>query len=76
MHEEFKNISFSITKDKQNLITDVPYNHRPISTYINTIIKNNLIVRKMEETYPPKEIQMLYGSLWKEPRYCLFICGN
>ncbi|MCW8408912.1 class I SAM-dependent methyltransferase [Legionella sp. PATHC035] len=76
MREEFKNISFTITKDEKNLITNVPYNHRPISTYINTLTKNNLNLKKMKEIYPSQEIQMLYGALWKEPRYCLFVCGN
>ncbi|MDI9844510.1 class I SAM-dependent methyltransferase [Legionella pneumophila] len=76
MTEDFQNISFSITKDPENLITNVPYNHRPLSTYINTLIKNKLSLKEIKEIYPSKEIQMLYGGLWSEPRYCLFTCGN
>lgn len=76
MTEDFQNISFSITNDPENLITNVPYNHRPFSTYINTLIKNKLSLKEIKEIYPSKDIQMLYGGLWSEPRYCLFICGN
>ncbi|STX28464.1 methyltransferase [Legionella beliardensis] len=76
MNEISQEISFSISKDKENLITNVPYHHRPLSFYINTLSKNKLILKKLVEIYPTDEIQMLYGSFWHEPRYCLFICEN
>lgn len=72
MKSMYKDISFSITKDTDNIILDVPYYHRPISTYINEIIKVGFNIGSLEEIYPDTEIQSLYGSLWSTPRYCVF----
>jgi len=72
----YKNISFTITKDIRNVINDVPYYHRPISTYINEIIKTGFTIDYFDEVYPNSKIQALYGDPWSTPRYCLFICKN
>lgn len=69
-----KNISFTITKDQDNEISEVPYHHRPLSDYINNIIKTDFTIDSFEEIYPEKMIQMLYGATWDYPRYCLFSC--
>lgn len=67
-------ISFKITNDNLNEISKVPYHHLPLSHYINTIIKSGFNIEKFEEIYPDKKTQMLYGSLWEKPRYCMFVC--
>ncbi|EMS71260.1 class I SAM-dependent methyltransferase [Ruminiclostridium cellobioparum] len=67
-------ISFKITKDNKNEICGVPYYHRPLSHYINCIIKSGFNIDEFKEIYPDDKVQMLYGSLWDKPRYCMFIC--
>lgn len=76
MNAKYQEISFSISKDPDNLITNVPYYHRPLSHYINTLSQNSLSLKFLNEIFPSEEIQMLYGALWEEPRYCIFICKN
>ena len=74
MKDSFKNISFSITKDNLNLITDVPYHHRPLSSYINKIVESGFNIDGFDEIYPSEEIQNKYGKAWLSPRYCVFMC--
>lgn len=69
-----KNVSFTITKDKENKISDVPYHHRPLSTYINSLVKSGLVIDRFDETYPEEAIQAKYGQKWENPRYCVFTC--
>ncbi len=69
-----KNVSFNITKDSSNTIAGVPYHHRPLSSYINTLIEAGFALDRFDETYPNEEIQKKYGSLWENPRYCIFFC--
>ena len=69
-----KNISFKITKDQKNEISGVPYYHRPLSNYINSLVATGFKIESFDEIYPNEEIQMLYGAIWDYPRYCLFSC--
>jgi len=69
-----KNVSFTITKDTENTISDVPYHHRPLSMYMNTVIKADFVIIEFEEIYPDEAIQEKYGAKWEAPRYCVFIC--
>ena len=69
-----KEISFSITKDSKNMITGVPYHHRPLSEYINSLVSSGFTIDGFDETYPSIEIQELYGIPWEIPRYCVFRC--
>lgn len=69
-----KLVSFSVTNDPDNVITDVPYHHRPISSYVNAIVNSGFAIDGFHEVYPPKDIQMKYGRLWDAPRYCAFVC--
>ena len=69
-----KNVSFNITRDPVNAITDVPYHHRPLSDYINTLIKAHFVIDRLDEIFPTQEIQNKYGAKWNEPRYCIFMC--
>ena len=71
-----KNISFKITKDELNEISGVPYHHRPLSTYINSITKAGITINSFDEIYPAAEIQKQYGSTWETPRYCMFTCSK
>lgn len=74
MEHMAKNVSFHISLDNKNEITNVPYFHRPLSTYINSLIRAGFSVDNFEEIYPDKVTQIKYGSLWKTPRYCIFTC--
>ena len=69
-----KNVSFTITNDSTNLISDVPYHHRPLSEYINSLVKSGFAIDGFDETYPDDEIQKKYGAKWETPRYCVFTC--
>ncbi|MFT6625211.1 MAG: 2-polyprenyl-3-methyl-5-hydroxy-6-metoxy-1,4-benzoquinol methylase [Cycloclasticus sp.] len=69
-----KNVSFTITKDSANLISGVPYHHRPLSEYINSLVKSGFAIDGFDETYPDDEIQKKYGAKWESPRYCVFTC--
>jgi 2-polyprenyl-3-methyl-5-hydroxy-6-metoxy-1,4-benzoquinol methylase len=69
-----KEVSFTVTKDPSNIISGVPYHHRPISTYISTIVEAGFLVSGLHEIYPPQHIQEKYGKDWESPRYCVFRC--
>jgi hypothetical protein len=74
MKASVKEISFSITKDKENVIEGVPYHHRPLQDYINSLVLSGFAIGGFDETYPSKEIQDKYGEPWQTPRYCMFMC--
>ena len=69
-----KNVTFTITKDPENSISGVPYHHRPLSSYINSLVEVGFAIDGFYETYPEDEIQALYGEKWETPRYCVFTC--
>lgn len=74
MKSAYKEIAFTITRDPENEISGVPYHHRPLSTYVNTLVAAGFTIDGFEETWPSEEIQALYGKKWENPRYCLFVC--
>lgn len=74
MEQLRKEVSFAVTNDPENTITGVPYHHRPISSYMNSICAAGLLLSRFHEVYPPKELQLKYGALWENPRYCTFVC--
>lgn len=76
MSEAMKEISFQITMDSLRSISNVPYYHRPISEYINAVIKAGFKINSLNEVYPPQRIQKKYGELWKTPRYCFIDCSR
>ncbi|EGR2798111.1 class I SAM-dependent methyltransferase [Vibrio navarrensis] len=69
-----KDVSFTITRDLQNTISGVPYHHRPLSEYINKLVKSGFTIDGFDETYPEYDIQLKYGAIWDAPRYCVFTC--
>lgn len=69
-----KNVSFTITKDPKNTISGVPYHHRPLSEYFNSLVKSGFAIDSFDEIYPDDDIQEKYGAGWKTPRYCVFTC--
>jgi SAM-dependent methyltransferase len=69
-----KDVTFSITKEPENLIAGVPYHHRPLSKYINALITTGFALDGFDETYPTEEVQEKYGKPWESPRYCVFMC--
>lgn len=68
------NINFKITLDQKNEIYDVPYYHRPLSWYMNHLIKVGFKIDHFYEIFPDYKIQKLYGEEWENPRYCVFSC--
>lgn len=74
MKSSYQEIGFTITKDQENKISGVPYHHRPLSTYVNTLVGAGFAIDGFEEMWPSAEIQALYGKDWEYPRYCLFVC--
>ena len=69
-----KEISFAITNDPGNLITGVPYHHRPLSIYINSLVATGFAIDGFDEIFPDQGVQDLYGVPLENPRYCLFSC--
>ncbi|WFP51548.1 class I SAM-dependent methyltransferase [Methylomonas sp. EFPC3] len=69
-----KNVSFTITKDSKNLISDVPYHHHPLSEYFNKLVASGFAIDGFDEIYPDDDIQAKYGARWESPRYCVFTC--
>jgi SAM-dependent methyltransferase len=69
-----KDVSFTITKDSKNIISGVPYHHRPLSEYINKLVESGFAIDGFDETYPDDDIQEKYGARWESPRYCVFTC--
>ncbi len=69
-----KEVSFTITKDLENVIEGVPYHHRPLSDYINILVSAGFVLDGFHETYPDTDVQSLYGAMWESPRYCTFVC--
>ena len=74
MQPQSKDISFAITKDPKNMISGVPYHHRPLSKYINSLVSAGFAIDGFDEVFPEQEIQAMYGEPWDNPRYCLFGC--
>ena len=74
MERMIKEVAFYITKDPINVISGVPYHHRPLSEYVNSIVASGFALEVFDEIYPSKEIQKKYGKDWVHPRYCVFIC--
>lgn len=72
MEEQNKKVSFSITLDPNQVIDSVPYHHRPLSRYVSSLVSAGLCVDLLEEIYPDKEVQQLYGQRWNVPRYLVF----
>jgi 2-polyprenyl-3-methyl-5-hydroxy-6-metoxy-1,4-benzoquinol methylase len=69
MKPNSKYITLTITKDPDRPIEDIPYNHRSLSHYIKALKSSGMCLKDMDEIFPSKSIQMLYGNQWKEPRY-------
>lgn len=67
-----KNITFSVTKDPDRPISGVPYNHRPLSCYFDSLKKHDMLVSDFHEIIPEPTVQSLYGANWETPRYCVF----
>ncbi len=74
MESAQKEISFTITKDPNNVISGVPYHHRPLTSYISSLVSAGFAIDGFEETWPSYVVQKMYGEIWENPRYCVFIC--
>lgn len=62
-------VNFSITLAPDQVIENVPYYHRPLSTYVNTLVDSGFLISRIDEIYPSTEIQELYVEEWQVPRY-------
>ncbi len=70
-----KSVDLTISNDVDNPIKDIPYFHRPISYYLNTIREAGFTLEKLIEVVPSDSLQHHYKGEWVDPRYCLFICN-
>ncbi|QAZ66045.1 class I SAM-dependent methyltransferase [Solidesulfovibrio carbinolicus] len=59
----------TISLDNLNVIKNIPYFHRPISTYINQLTLSGFSVKHIDEVIPNNSVQKKYGVPWKTPRY-------
>jgi SAM-dependent methyltransferase len=66
-------VSFSVTLDPSRRIEGVPYHHRPLMDYVNAVGACGMAVTEMQEVFPPRDIQALYGHEWMTPRYVILI---
>ena len=64
-----KNIALTITTQPNRPIIGIPYHHRPLKEYIKGLKRAGMCLKDMDEIFPDKDVQSLYGSPWKEPRY-------
>ena len=64
-----KDIALTITTQPNRPINGIPYHHRPLNEYIKGLKKAGMCLKDMDEIIPDKDVQSLYGSRWKEPRY-------
>lgn len=66
-------VELFISQDKNTKIPNIPYFHRPISEYINTLSRNNLLIEEFIEIIPDRTIREKYFPPWDRPRYCTII---
>lgn len=71
MTDSHREVSFSITLDPDRPITDVPYFHRPLSKYVRAVVSCGFVIIGVEEVFPSRSIQELYGADWDTPRYLI-----
>lgn len=75
MREQHLEVNLTITNERDNPITGVPYIHRPLSSYFTALKANKLTILGFDEIFPADDIQKLYEKNWEEPRYCVFHVG-
>lgn len=68
-------VDLTISKDKENKIYGVPFYHRPISQYVNSIIESGFDLVEMKEVFLSLDEQEKYGVSWSGPRFCFFLCS-
>ena len=72
MKEVQRDVTFSISLDPQHPISGVPFTHRPLTKYFESLRSAGFCVRRFRELFPNSDVMQLYGSPWKTPRYVLF----
>lgn len=75
MKEMHKTVDLTLSNDKINVISNIPYYHRPISKYIRSLSNCGFVVVYLIEPWPNEDLQSLYNEPWKSPRYCFFVCS-
>jgi SAM-dependent methyltransferase len=69
--DQFASITLTITRDVSHPISGIPFHHRPLGRYIASLNKCRMALTKLDEIFPSKSIQRLYGEPWLFPRYCV-----
>ena len=64
-----KDIALTITKQPNRPVRGIPYHHRPLNEYVKGLKMVGMCLEDMDEIFPDKDVQSLYGLPWKEPRY-------
>jgi len=70
--ERFTNATLTISLDRDSEMPEIPFHHRPLSRYVDAIVKAGLRIHRFDEMFPSDQVQMLYPTRWTRPRYCVF----
>jgi len=70
--ECFTSATLTISKARDEKMTGLPFHHRPIGRYVESIVAARLVIRRFDEIFPPAGIQALYPAPWKRPHFCVF----
>jgi SAM-dependent methyltransferase len=69
---KFTFATLTISKDRSERMTGLPFHHRPLSQYVDAIARLGLRICKFDEIYPSRKIQLLYPAPWKRPHFGVF----
>lgn len=70
------NNDFVITNDPKPFPQKTPYIHRPISTYINSLILSGFELNHVIEPYPDSTTMKKYKQPWKDPHFLFLIASK
>ena len=73
LEEKNKSVDFIISSDLNNVLDQVPFYHRPLEYYINTLAKKGLSIVRIIEISPNS---MGINMYWEFPRYLIINVKN
>jgi len=70
--EQFTTATLTISLDRDSKMAGIPFNHRPLSRYIEVIAECGFAVDRFHEIFPAADVQLLYPKPWERPHFCVF----
>jgi ubiquinone/menaquinone biosynthesis C-methylase UbiE len=70
--EQFTVATLTISLDRESQMTEIPFNHRPLSRYVEVISQCGFAVDRFHEIFPTADVQSLYPKPWERPHFCVF----